>query len=54
MCKMYTLNTAEELTDLPKKDVTVFDTSELGSKKMGRSFQKEKSFQRAFQREQIA
>ena len=32
MCKMCTGNTVEELTDLPKKDVTVSDTSELGSK----------------------
>ena len=55
MCKMYTHNTVEELTDLPKQDVTVSDTSELGSKKkMGKSFQKEKGFQRAFQRQQIA
>lgn len=54
MCKMYTHNTVEELTDLPKQDVTVSDTSELGSKKkMGKSFQKEKGFQRAFQRQQI-
>lgn len=39
-CKMYTGNTVEELTDLPKKAVTVFDTSELDSKKWAGVFKR--------------
>ena len=48
-CVKCTVTTVEGLTDLPKQDVTVSDTSELGSKKKnGQEFSKGERFSKSF------